>query len=36
MDQKAPKSFLRECRAKIPHKIKGEEASKSFLRECRA
>jgi hypothetical protein len=34
--EEAPKLFLRECRAKMPPKVKGEEAPKSFLRECRA
>jgi hypothetical protein len=34
--EEAPKSFLRECRAKIPPKIKGEEAPKSFLWGYRA
>jgi hypothetical protein len=34
--EEAPKSFLRECRAKVLPKVKGEDAPKSFLRECRA
>jgi hypothetical protein len=34
--EKAPKSFLRECRAKVKSPSKGEKALKSFLRECRA
>jgi hypothetical protein len=34
--EEALKLFLKECRAKIPPKVKGEEVPKSFLRGCGA
>jgi hypothetical protein len=34
--EKDPKSFLRECRAKLLSPSKGEKVPKSFQRECRA
>ena len=33
--EKAPKSFLRECKAKVLSSSKHEKAPKLFLRECR-